>query len=185
MPPALRGDVEQRGIRVALVAVVVAARRGTDLVVDDLVDESVLVGDASRPVAVEAVLEGFGLADAVVAGARDVLEQRVGARCWGGAPAPIASPRPAAPGDGMEFSPAARAPAGAGSSNVRGWVDRPSPGLPLDGLIHGRLPVYVGVDRGRELGRRGVVTGERDDEARARAGLLIELVGDGGRPATT
>jgi hypothetical protein len=63
-------------------------------------------------------------------------------------------------------------------------VDWPSPGLLLDGLLHGRLPVDVGVDRGCELGRRGVVTGERDNEARARSGLLIELVGDGGRPAT-
>jgi hypothetical protein len=50
--------------------VVVAAVSDSDLVVDEFVDESVFVGDAAGPVGGEVVLEGFGLADAFVAGAR-------------------------------------------------------------------------------------------------------------------
>ena len=46
--------------------VVVAACRDADIVIDHLVDESVLVGNASRPVAVESVLERLGLSDAHV-----------------------------------------------------------------------------------------------------------------------
>ena len=48
-----------------------------DLIVDDLVDEPVLVGDAARPVAVEPVLERLGLADALVVVAGDVLRECV------------------------------------------------------------------------------------------------------------
>jgi hypothetical protein len=58
---------------------------------------------------------------------------------------------------------------GVGAPGVRGELARsrglsggaagPSPDVLLDGLLHGRQPVRVGADRGRELGRRGVVTG--------------------------
>src|SRR5450830_596494 len=59
-----------------------AAGRDPDLVADDLVDQAVLVGDAPRPVPVQAMLERLGLADSlmgrVLTGAsRDVLEQLV------------------------------------------------------------------------------------------------------------
>ena len=57
--------------------VVVAAGSDADLVVDDLVDESMLVGDASRPVSSEVILQGFGLSDAFVSIAHDVLDQRI------------------------------------------------------------------------------------------------------------
>jgi hypothetical protein len=42
---------------------VVTACSDPDLVLGDLVDEPVLVGDPPRPVAVEPVLERLGLAD--------------------------------------------------------------------------------------------------------------------------
>lgn len=58
-------------------AVVVAAGRDAHLVVDDLVDEAVLVGDAPRPVAGEVVAECLGLTDALVAVPADVGEELV------------------------------------------------------------------------------------------------------------
>src|SRR3712207_3469974 len=61
----------------ASAAVVVAAGGDADLVLDDLVHEAVLVGDAARPVALEAVLERLRLADPLVAVAGDVLQERV------------------------------------------------------------------------------------------------------------
>ena len=71
----------RRPVRVRLL-VVIAASGYSDLVAGYLVDQSVLVGDASRPVAVESVLEGLGLADANVgftngSGACDVVQQRI------------------------------------------------------------------------------------------------------------
>lgn len=53
--------------------VVVAARGDTDLVVADLIHQTVLVGDPTGPVAVEAMLEGFRFADAFVAVTLDVF----------------------------------------------------------------------------------------------------------------
>lgn len=55
----------------------VAARGDPDLIAGDLVDQSMLIGDATRPVALEAMLERLGLADALVAVPLDVLEQIV------------------------------------------------------------------------------------------------------------
>src|SRR5450756_790735 len=63
-------------------AVVVTAGGDADLVVCDLVDEAVLVGDSPGPVPVQPVLEGLGFTDPLVRGptggaAGDVLEQFV------------------------------------------------------------------------------------------------------------
>jgi hypothetical protein len=56
-------------------AVVVAASSDPDLAFGDLVDESMFVGDPSRPVTREVVLERFRLADAFIAVAHNVLDQ--------------------------------------------------------------------------------------------------------------
>src|SRR5580698_4614569 len=79
---ALRGgrkqigrDIELRAWRLAFV--VVPAGGDADFVVGDLVHQAVLVGDATGPVALEAVLEGLGFADSLVAVALDVLDELV------------------------------------------------------------------------------------------------------------
>src|SRR2546429_8523082 len=59
-----------------LIAVVVATGRDPDLVANDLVDESVLVGDTPRPETLE-VAQQLGLPDSLVAVARDVSNERV------------------------------------------------------------------------------------------------------------
>src|SRR5216683_4410270 len=59
--------------------VVVPAGGYADLVLGDLVDEAVLVGDAAGPVPLEAVLERLRLADSLVAVALDVCDQGVDA----------------------------------------------------------------------------------------------------------
>jgi hypothetical protein len=56
---------------------VVPAGGDADLVVGDLVHEAVLVGDAARPVPLEAVLERLGLADPLVAVALDIGDELV------------------------------------------------------------------------------------------------------------
>jgi hypothetical protein len=58
---------------------VVPARSDPDLVLGDLVDEAVLVGDPTGPVAVKPVLERFGLPDPQGVVALDVLDERVDA----------------------------------------------------------------------------------------------------------
>jgi hypothetical protein len=63
----------------SLAAVVVAARRDANLSIGDLVDEPVFVGDSSRPVACEIMLERFGLADPGLAVALTVLDEQVDA----------------------------------------------------------------------------------------------------------
>jgi hypothetical protein len=64
----------------------------------------------------------------------------------------------------------------------RAIFGRRSPGVLLKGLLDGDLPLCVGVDRSREFGGRGVVTGERDDQPAARLSFLSELIGDGESP---
>ena len=59
--------------------VVVAAGGDPDLVAGDLVDEAVLVGDSSGPVAGEVVLERLRFTDAFVAVALDVSKERIDA----------------------------------------------------------------------------------------------------------
>jgi hypothetical protein len=58
-------------------AVVVAADGDVDFVIDDLVDQSVFIGDAARPVAVKSVFERFWFPDAFVAVVVDILDQSV------------------------------------------------------------------------------------------------------------
>ena len=55
--------------------VVVAALRDEDSILGGLVDQSVLVIDAARPVALESVLERLRLADAFVAVSDDVCDE--------------------------------------------------------------------------------------------------------------
>lgn len=57
----------------------VSAGGYANLVLSDLVNEAVLVGDAARPVALEAVFERLGLADPFIAVALDIRDQRVDA----------------------------------------------------------------------------------------------------------
>jgi hypothetical protein len=57
--------------------VVIAAGSDSDLVVNDFVDESMLVRDASRPVSSKVILQWFGLSDAFVSIAHDVLDQGI------------------------------------------------------------------------------------------------------------
>ena len=57
--------------------VVVSAGCYPNLVIADFVDESVFIGDSSRPIGGEVVLEGLRLADALVAVAHDVLDQQI------------------------------------------------------------------------------------------------------------
>src|SRR5699024_3962930 len=59
------------------VLVVVAARRDTHLVLERFVDQAVFIVDATRPVPLEAVLQGFGLADPFIAVSSDVGDQPV------------------------------------------------------------------------------------------------------------
>jgi hypothetical protein len=58
-------------------AVVIGARGDTELVIDDLVDETVFVGDSVRPEPVEAMFERFGLPDPRAAMPLDVLDEEV------------------------------------------------------------------------------------------------------------
>ena len=60
-----------------LVAVVVSARRDADLVAMQLVDQSMFVADTARPEPMEAMFEGFGFTDALVASPFDVVDKRV------------------------------------------------------------------------------------------------------------
>jgi hypothetical protein len=64
---------------VALTAIVVAACGDAHFAARALVDESVLIGDTSRPISGEIVLERFGLADSFIAVAHDILNQGVDA----------------------------------------------------------------------------------------------------------
>lgn len=57
----------------------VAALGYQHTILEDLADQSVLIGDPPRPEAAEVVLERFGLADAFIAVALDVLEKPVDA----------------------------------------------------------------------------------------------------------
>src|SRR6266446_8764543 len=57
--------------------VVVPAGGDADLVLGDLVDVAVFVGDPAGPVSLEAVLERLGLADPLVAVALDIGDQGV------------------------------------------------------------------------------------------------------------
>ena len=58
-------------------SVAVPASGYSYLVLTELVDEPVLIGDASRPVAVKPVLEGFGFANSLVAVPLDIPDQHV------------------------------------------------------------------------------------------------------------
>jgi hypothetical protein len=62
---------------VALSAIVVAACGDTDFAARELVYESVLIGDTSRPISGEIVLERFGLADSFIPIPDDILNQGV------------------------------------------------------------------------------------------------------------
>src|SRR6266540_1450284 len=55
------------------------AGRNPNLVARELVDESVFVSDAARPVALEAMLQSLGFADAFVPVRTDVFDQSVDA----------------------------------------------------------------------------------------------------------
>jgi hypothetical protein len=60
---------------VALTAIVVAACGDADFAARQLVNESVLIGDSSRPISGEIVTERFGLADSFIAIAHDIRNQ--------------------------------------------------------------------------------------------------------------
>src|SRR5512145_32295 len=57
--------------------VVIAACRNTDLVLGDLVDKTVLVGNPPGPIPLEPMLERLRLADSLVTVAVDVLDQGI------------------------------------------------------------------------------------------------------------
>ena len=57
----------------------VAALGYEHTILEDLADQSVLIGDPPRPEAAEVVLERFGLDDAFISVALDVLEKPVDA----------------------------------------------------------------------------------------------------------
>jgi hypothetical protein len=56
---------------------VISAGSDADFVVGDLVNYPVFISNATRPVAVESVLEGLGFANAFVAITCDVLDEGV------------------------------------------------------------------------------------------------------------
>jgi hypothetical protein len=75
-----RPDYELEGCRgAALSAIVVTACGDAHFAARELVDESVLIGDTSRPISGEIVLERFGLADSFIAVAHYILNQGVDA----------------------------------------------------------------------------------------------------------
>ena len=69
--------VAHPGSRHTSAPVVVAAGSDPDLAFGDLVDEPMFVGDPSRPVTREVVLERFRLADAFIAVTDHILDQLV------------------------------------------------------------------------------------------------------------
>src|SRR5665647_452347 len=69
-----KGDPCERPVSTC---VVVAASGYSYLVLTELVNEPVLIGDAPRPVAVKPTFEGLGFTDPLIAVPFEILDQRV------------------------------------------------------------------------------------------------------------
>jgi len=87
---------------------VVATTGNAHLVVDDLVHQAMLVGDASGPVARQPMLEGLGLADSLIAVTCYVLDEQVDALerpAVFGLPPPLVVPSSLIPDEEHRLSP--------------------------------------------------------------------------------